>query len=112
MKKGKKDNAVLFIDASNEYQKATNSNKLSDENVDNIVEIFTKREDKQYIAKLVTNEEIGNQDYNLSVSTYVEKEDTREKIDIEKLNEEIEEVVAIEQKLREGIDEIIAEIEV
>ena len=110
MKKGKKDNSVLFIDASNEYQKATNSNKLSDENVDKIVEIFTKREDKQYIAKLVSSEEIGNQDYNLSVSTYVEKEDTREKIDIEKLNKEIVEIVAKEQKLREGIDEIIAEI--
>ncbi len=110
MKKGKNDNAVLFIDASNEYQKATNSNKLSDENVDKIVEIFTKREDKQYIAKLVSNEEIGKQDYNLSVSTYVEKEDTREKIDIEKLNKEIAEIVAREQTLREGIDEIIAEI--
>ena len=112
LKKSKKDNSVLFIDASKECVKVTNNNRLSDENIDNIVKIFDERKDVEYTAKLVTNEEIGNQDYNLSVSTYVEQEDTREKIDIVKLNSEIEEIVTREQTLRDEIDKIIAEIEV
>ena len=112
LKKSKQDNSVLFIDASKECVKVTNNNKLTDENIDNIVNIFTERKDKQYVAKLVSNKEIGEQDYNLSVSTYVEKEDTREKIDIKVLNKEIKEIVQREQVLRDKIDKIIAEIEV
>ena len=73
---------------------------------------FKNRKDIEHFAKLVPNSEIAKQDYNLSVSNYVEKEDTREKIDIKKLNAEIEEIVAREQILREEIDKIIAEIEV
>lgn len=72
---------------------------------------FVDREDKDYFCRLVPNDEIAAQDYNLSVSTYVEQEDTREKIDIVKLNAEIAEIVAREQKLREEIDRIIGEIE-
>lgn len=112
LKKGKKDSNTLFIDASKECVKVTNNNRLSDENIDNIVNIFTNREDKEYVARLVSNKEIEENDYNLSVSTYVEQEDTREKIDIVKLNKEIEEIVAREQVLRSEIDKIIAEIEV
>ncbi len=112
LKKSKKDNSILFIDASKECVKITNNNKLTDENIDNIVKIFTDRKDIDYVAKLVNNEEIGENDYNLSVSTYVEKEDTREKIDIIELNKQIEEIVAREQVLREEIDKIIKEIEV
>lgn len=112
LKKGKKDNSTLFIDATNECIKVTNNNKLTDENINNIVEIFTKREDKEHIAKVVSNEEIAENDYNLSVSTYVEKEDTREKIDIAKLNKEIEDIVARENILRDEIKKIILEIEV
>lgn len=111
MKKAKADNNVLFIDASKECIKVTNDNKLTDENIANILAYFTEREDKEYIAKLVSADEIQEQDYNLSVSTYVEKEDTREKIDIVKLNAEIKEIVARENELRSAIDEIIAEIE-
>lgn len=111
LKKNKQDNKVLFIDASKECVKVTNNNKLTDENISNIVDIYTKREDVQYVAHLTSFEEIEENKYNLSVSTYVEQEDTREKIDIVKLNAEIKEIVAREQKLREEIDKIIMEIE-
>ena len=111
LKKSKTDNATLFIDASKECVKVTNSNKLTPENIDAIVEAFAKREDKQYFTRLVPNDEIAEQGYNLSVSTYVEQEDTREKIDIVKLNAEIAGIVAREQVLREEIDKIIEEIE-
>lgn len=112
LKKSKKDNSILFIDASKECVKVTNNNKLTDENIDNIVKTFTDRKDIDYVAKLVSNTEIGENDYNLSVSTYVEKEDTREKIDIVELNKQIEEIVAREQVLRDEIDKIVREIEV
>lgn len=111
LKKAKLDNATLFIDASKECVKVTNSNKLTQENITNIVAAYAERKDKQYFAKLVPNSEIAKQDYNLSVSTYVEQEDTREQIDIVKLNAEIAEIVAREQVLRAEIDKIIAEIE-
>ncbi len=112
LKKSKKDNNILFIDASKECVKVTNNNKLTDENIENIVKIFTDRKDIEYVAKLVSNTEIGENDYNLSVSTYVEKEDTREIIDIVELNKQIEEIVARENTLRAEIDKIIKEIEV
>ena len=112
LKKSKKDNSTLFIDATNYCVKVTNNNRLTDDNINDIVEIFTNRDDKDHIAKLVSNEEIAENDYNLSVSTYVEKEDTREKIDIVELNKEIDEIVARENILRDEINKIIAEIEV
>ena len=80
--------------------------------IENIVKIFTARKDVDYVSKLVSNKEIGENDYNLSVSTYVEKEDTREKIDIDVLNNQIDEIVARENVLREEIKKIISEIEV
>lgn len=111
LKKSKTDNALLFIDATNECEKVTNNNKLRQENIDHILGWFTKRKDVPYIARLVLNSEIGENDYNLSVSTYVEKEDKSEKVDIAILNKQISEIVASEQVLREEIDKIIAEIE-
>ena len=111
MKRGKTDNKVLFIDASNQCVKVTNNNKLLPENIDTIVGAFTDRKDIQYLCRLVDYDEVKSQNYNLSVSTYVEQEDTREKIDIVKLNAEIKEIVAREQVLRDEIDKIIAEIE-
>ena len=90
--------------------KITNSNKLTQENIHHILTTYQERTDKDHVAKLVPNDQIAEQDYNLSVSTYVEQEDTREVIDIVKLNAEIEEIVAREQVLREEIDKIIAEI--
>ena len=75
------------------------------------MDAFTKREDVDYLCRLVDYDEVKGQNYNLSVSTYVEQEDTREKIDIKKLNAEIKEIVVREQILRDEIDKIIAEIE-
>ncbi len=111
LKKNKQDNTTLFIDASNEFVSATNNNKLSKENIDSIMKLYADRQDVQYKAKVVDSRTISDSDYNLSVSTYVEKEDKREVIDIAKLNAEIKEIVAREQVLREEIDRIIAEIE-
>lgn len=111
LKRGKNDNKTLFIDASNECIKVTNNNKLTPENIEHIVDVFAKREEIAHFSHLANYDEITANDYNLSVSTYVEAEDTREKIDIVKLNAEIEEIVAREQVLREEIDRIIAEIE-
>ena len=112
MKKNKADNKTLFIDATGECIKVTNNNKLMPENIDRIVDAFTKREEVKHFAHLASYEEVSGNDYNLSVSTYVEAKDTREKIDIVKLNAEIKEIVAREQVLRDEIDKIIAEIEV
>lgn len=111
LKKGKSDSNILFIDATNECIKVTNNNKLTPENLDNIVAEYTSREDKDHFARLVSYDEVKDNDYNLSVSTYVEAEDTREKVDIGKLNAEIAEIVAREQVLRDEIGKIIAEIE-
>ncbi len=112
MKKNKSDNKTLFIDASNECIKVTNNNKLTPENIKHIVDIFSNREEVKHMSHLASYDEVAENDYNLSVSTYVEAEDTREKIDIVKLNTEIEEIVARENELRESIRNIIAEIEV
>lgn len=112
LKKSKKDNSTLFIDASKECVKVTNNNQLTEKNISDIVKIFENREDIEYTAKLVSNKEIEENDYNLSVSTYVEQEDTREHIDIDVLNKEIDEIVEREQVLRDEIKKIISEIEV
>ena len=111
LKKSKNENATLFIDATAECEKVTNNNKLRDKNIENILKMFTDRADIAHKARLVQNSEIAENDYNLSVSTYIEKEDTRQAIDIKALNKEIAEIVAREQFLREEIDKIIAEIE-
>ena len=112
MKRGKADNRILFIDATNQCVKVTNNNKLLPEHIDTIVDAFAKREKVDYFCRLVDYDEVKEQKYNLSVSTYVEQEDTREMVDIKKLNAEIEEIVAREQILRDEIAKIIAEIEV
>lgn len=112
MKKNKNDNQTLFVDASNECIKVTNNNKLTPKNIERIVDIFSKREEVKHFSHLASYEEVVENDYNLSVSTYVEAEDTREKIDIVKLNAEIEEIVMREDELREAIRNIIDEIEV
>ena len=112
LKKNKLDNNTLFIDASKECVKITNNNQLTEKNIADIVKIFENREDVEYTAKLVLNKEIEENDYNLSVSTYVEKEDTRSHIDIDALNKEIDEIVKREQVLRDKIKKIISEIEV
>lgn len=111
LKKNKLDNSTLFIDASKEAVKVTNNNRLTNENIENILKIFENREDVQYISRLVSNKEIEENNYNLSVSTYVEKEDTREVIDIKELNKQLDEIVKRENILRDEISKIIVEIE-
>lgn len=111
LKKNKQDNRTLFIDASKEFVKVTNNNKLTKENIRNIVDEYASRNDVDYFARCVSYDEITRQDYNLSVSTYVEQKDTREVIDITKLNAQIKKIVAREQVLRDEIDRIVTEIE-
>ena len=111
LKKNKTDNKTLFIDASKECVKVTTNNKLTPENIHRIVNTFANRTETAHFSYLASYEEIEKQEYNLSVSTYVEAEDTREKIDIVQLNAEIAQIVAREAVLRTGIDKIISEIE-
>lgn len=111
LKKSKSENSTLFIDASKEFVKVTNNNKMTDENIEKIVSTCYERTETEYFSKLVTNDAIAEEEYNLSVSTYVEQEDTSEKIDIAELNAQIAEIVAKENTLRAEIDKIIKEIE-
>ena len=109
--KNKLENKTLFIDASKEFKKETNNNVLTDSNIEHIVELFSNYQNVDYKSALVDNDVIGSeQDYNLSVSTYVEQEDTREKIDIDVLNKEIAETVAKIDHLRAEIDKIVEEL--
>src|SRR5699024_3419728 len=109
--KSKRDNSVFFIDASTWFERDGNKNKLKPEHRDRIVDLFEAREDVDYVAKLVSNEEILANDAGLSVSAYVEKEDTREKIDIAQLNAEIAGIVERQVRLRTEIDPIVADLE-
>ena len=111
LKRNKTDNLTLFIDASDEYEKVTNNNKLRGHHIKKIVDAFISRADIDYFARCVPCEEITENNYNLSVSTYVQPKDTREEIDITKLNAEIEQIVVREQVLRNEIAKIISEIE-
>lgn len=111
LKKSKKDNATLFINASAEFVRGGNKNKLSQTNQSKILEAFTNREDIEYFGRLVPNSEIAENDYNLAVSSYVEGEDTTVAVDIFQLNTSIAEIVGRQSQLRTQIDEIVAEIE-
>lgn len=111
LKKSKAENSTLFIDASKECIKVTNSNKLTQKNMDTIIDAYKNRANSDHVSILVPNSDIAEQDYNLSVSTYVEQRDTREVIDITVLNAEIEKIVAREDVLRREIESIIEEIE-
>ncbi len=111
LKKSKSDSSVLFIDASDQCKRVGNKNKLLPANQQAILDAFTAREDADYFAKLVSNEEIAEREYNIAVPSYVEPEDTREVIDITELNVEIARIVARQQELRESIDEIVADLE-
>jgi type I restriction enzyme M protein len=111
LKKSKTDNKTLFIDASKEFMRGGNKNKLSEENRKKILDAFTSRKDIEYFVKLVDNKEIADNDYNIAVSSYVIAEDTREVIDIKELNKKIEKIVKRQQELRSAIDEIVGDIE-
>lgn len=111
MAKNKTENKILFIDASKEFKKETNNNILEEKNIKTIVDEFRNRTEKEYFSRYVDRAKIVENDYNLSVSTYVEKEDTREVIDIKVLNKEIEETVKKIDELRAAINEIVKELE-
>ena len=111
LKKSKKDNSILFIDASDQFERSGNKNKLNDANRQHILDWFTDRQDVEYRAKLVPNEQIGENEYNIAVSSYVQQKDTREKIDIHELNQQIARIVEREQQLRTQIDAIVADLE-
>ena len=111
LKKSKTDNAVLFVDASDEFKRVGNKNKLTPDNQQNILLALENRKDEDHFVKLVSNEEIAANGYNIAVSSYVEREDTREVVDIAALNAEIAEIVARQAELRTEIDEIVADLE-
>ena len=111
LKKGKEDNKVLFIDATNECVKITNNNKLLPENIDRIVECYSTRKEVEYFSHLASFDEIHDNSYNLSVSTYVAVQDIREEIDIDKLNEDVAKIGKRVDQLRKEVDDIIRELE-
>lgn len=108
LRKGaKKDNNILFIDASNEFVKNGNKNKMMPENLDKVVSAFVERTEHQYFTKLVSNADVLENESNLSVSSYVEQEDKREKIDIEEVEESLNNIVDEGMLLRAKINEIV-----
>lgn len=111
LKKNRNTTKTVFIDASAEFVHEGNKNKLSEDNIQKILQQWASREDAAHFAAAVEKTLIADNDYNLSVSTYVEQEDTREKVDIVKLNAELAEIVQKENALRAEIDEIIAELQ-
>jgi len=111
LKKSKADNAVLFINASMEFVRGGNKNKLTATNQARILDAFIAREDIDHFARLVTSSELAGNEYNLSVSSYVEAEDTSEVVDITALNAEIARIVARQVELRTAIDSIVADLE-
>ncbi len=111
LKKSKKDNKTFFIDASAEFVRGGNKNKLSETNRLKILEAFKARKNAEYFAKLVDNKTIAENDYNIAVSSYVVAEDTREVVDITTLNAKIAKIVARQSELRAAIDEIVEDIE-
>ncbi len=113
LSKHKTDTKIQFIDASGEgfFTKETNNNVLEDKHIERIIDIFDKKEDVDYIAKSVDYKDVVENDYNLSVSTYVEQKDTREQVDIKKLNADLAEIVKREDELRKAIDKIVKDLE-
>ena len=111
LKKSKSDNATLFIDASAEFSRQGNKNKLAPEHRQKILDAFTARESIDHFARRVENSDIAENGYNIAVSSYVEQVDTRQTVDITALNAEIAAIVARQAQLREAIDAIVADLE-
>lgn len=111
LKKSKKDNSVLFIDATTELVRPGNKNKLSEANQQKILDAYVAREDSDHFAKLVPHSDIATNSYNLTVASYVEGKDTTEAVNIVELNTELARVVARQAQLRAAIDEIVASLE-
>jgi type I restriction enzyme M protein len=111
LKKSKADNAVLFVNASAEFVRQGNKNKLTEANQTRILDTFVARQNVDHFARLVPQADLAANDYNLSVSSYVEAEDTTEAVDIIALNAEIARIVARQAELRTAIDAIVADLE-
>jgi type I restriction enzyme M protein len=111
LKKSKKDNKVLFINAEREFARFGNKNKLRPEDIDKVLTKYTDRKDEDYFSRHVSHDEIAEKEYILSVTSYVKAEDTREVIDIIALNKSIKEIVKRQSELRTSIDAIVAELE-
>jgi type I restriction enzyme M protein len=111
LKKSKLDNKVLFINAEREFTRIGNKNSLTDKDRAKVLESFTQRNDEEYFSRLADHSEIAENNYTLSVSTYVTAEDTREVIDIKQLNAEISQIVKRQSELRTQIDAIIGDLE-
>jgi type I restriction enzyme M protein len=111
LKKSKKDNKTLFIDASAEFIRGGNKNKLTEENINKILNAFTKREDVEHFSKVVDNKLIAENNYNIAALSYVDGVDNHEVINIIELNTEISQIVARQNELRHAIDKIVADIE-
>ena len=112
LSKHKTDTQIQFIDASGEdyFKKETNTNVMTKDHIGAIMEVFDTKVDVEHFSQSLDSEKIAGNEYNLSVSSYVEPKDTREKVDIVKLNEELKTTVATIDKLRSEIDSIVAEI--
>lgn len=111
LKKSKRDNSTLFIDASAEFMRSGNKNKLTDANQQKVLDAFTARQDVAHFARLVENADIAANGYNIAVSSYVEQADTSETVDIRALNAKIAGIVARQAELRTQIDAIVANFE-
>ena len=111
LKKNKTDNNILFVDASEEFVRNTNKNKLSDENINNIVNLLKERKTVENKAYLTTYEEIKENDYNISINSYLKININEEKIDIEEVNKKLAEIVPKQQQIRKELEEIIKELE-
>jgi type I restriction enzyme M protein len=111
LSKHKADNTTQFIDASGLFKKEANTNTLLGEHVDQIMAVFDSKANVDHFARSVSHADIAANDYNLSVSSYVEAKDTREVVDIAQLNAQLKTTVAKIDQLRKDIDAIVAEIE-
>lgn len=111
LSKHKTDTKVQFIDASGLFKKETNNNILTDDHIAQIMQMFSSKANVDHLAKSVTFDKVAGNDYNLSVSSYVEAKDTREIVDITELNAELKTTVIKIDQLRRDIDAIVAEIE-
>jgi type I restriction enzyme M protein len=111
LSKHKPDTTTQFIDASGLFDKKTNNNELSEKHIDQIMQAFDSKANTAHFAQSIPYEKVAANDYNLSVSSYVEGKDTREVVDIGQLNAELKTTVAKIDRLRKDIDAIVAEIE-
>jgi type I restriction enzyme M protein len=111
LKKSKKDNKILFVNAEREFLRFGNKNKLRPEDIEKVLAKYMDRKDEEFFSRLVDHAEISEKDYLLSVTSYVMAEDTREVINIKVLNKSIDEIVSKQTLLREEIDRIVSEIE-